>query len=132
MNIGEAARLSGISAKMIRYYETTGLIGPADRRASGYRDYSQADVHELRFVRRARDLGFSVASISDLLGLWRDRTRKSSEVKALACAHIEDLRGKIEDLQSMVDTLQTLASHCAGDDRPDCPIIERLGRDAKA
>ncbi len=127
MNIGEAARQSGISAKMIRYYEEIGLIPPADRRASGYRDYSEADVHELRFICRARDLGFMVAEISELLGLWRDRGRRSGEVKALACEHITRLRRKIDDLQAMVDTLETLADRCAGDDRPDCPIIERLG-----
>ena len=127
MNIGEAARQSGISAKMIRYYEETALIPPADRRASGYRDYSDADVHELRFIRRARDLGFSVAEIAELLGLWRDRTRRSGDVKTMARGHIEKLRAKIDDLQAMVDTLQTLADACAGDDRPDCPIIQRLG-----
>ena len=127
MNIGEAARQSGISAKMIRYYEETALIPPADRRASGYRDYSDADVHELCFIRRARDLGFSVVEISELLGLWRDRTRRSSDVKAMARSHIDRLRAKIDDLQAMVDTLQTLSDACAGDDRPDCPIIQRLG-----
>ncbi len=127
MNIGEAARQSGISAKMIRYYEATALIPPADRRASGYRDYSDANVHELRFIRRARDLGFSVAEISELLGLWRDRARRSGDVKMLAGGHIDRLRSKIDDLQAMVDTLQTLAHACAGDDRPDCPIIQRLG-----
>jgi MerR family transcriptional regulator, gold-responsive activator of gol and ges genes len=126
MNIGEAAHQSGISAKMIRYYEETGLIPPADRQASGYRDYSDAEVHELRFIRRARDLGFSVAEISELLGLWRDRARRSSDVKAMASAQIDRLRRKIDDLQAMVDTLQTLADACAGDDRPDCPIIQRL------
>lgn len=127
MNIGEAARRSGISAKMIRYYEDTALIPPADRRDSGYRDYGDDDVHELRFIRRARDLGFSVAEISELLGLWRDRTRRSGDVKAMASGHIEKLRSKISDLQAMVDTLQTLADRCAGDDRPDCPIIQGLG-----
>ena len=127
MNIGEAARRSGISAKMIRYYEDTALIPPANRRDSGYRDYSDADVHELRFIRRARDLGFSVSEISELLNLWRDRTRRSSDVKAMASGHIDKLRSKIGDLQAMVDTLQTLADRCAGDDRPDCPIIQGLG-----
>ena len=127
MNIGDAARKSGISAKMIRYYEETALIPPASRRDSGYRDYSDADVHELRFIRRARELGFSVAERSELLGLWRNRTRRSSDVKAMASAHIDRLRSKIDDLQAMVDTLQTLADRCAGDDRPDCPIIQGLG-----
>ncbi len=127
MKIGEAAHKSGISAKMIRYYEETALIPPASRRHSGYRDYSDDDVHELRFIRRARDLGFSVAEISDLLGLWRDRSRRSSDVKALATGHIDKLRSKIADMQAMVDTLQTLADRCAGDHRPDCPIIQGLG-----
>lgn len=126
MNIGTAARLTGISAKMIRYYEAIGLIPPADRRGSGYRDYSDANIHELRFIGRARDLGFSVAEISDLLSLWRDRGRKSADVKAMAAEHIGRLQTKIQSLQTMVDTLQTLASRCAGDDRPDCPIIAAL------
>lgn len=128
MKIGEAAHKSGISAKMIRYYEETGLIPPANRRHSGYRDYSDEDVYELRFIRRARDLGFSVAEISDLLGLWRDRSRRSSDVKALAIGQIDKLRSKIADTQAMVDTLQTLADRCAGDHRPDCPIIQGLGK----
>lgn len=126
MNIGEAARQSGISAKMIRYYEASGLIPPAARRDSNYRDYSDKDVHELRFIRRARDLGFSVAEIADLLSLWRDRDRQSSQVKAMVSDHTARLRAKIDDLQEMVDTLQSLADRCSGDDRPDCPIIERL------
>lgn len=128
MKIGDAARQSGISAKMIRYYEATGLIPPADRGSSNYRDYSEADVHELRFIRRSRDLGFSVAEILDLLGMWRDRDRQSSQVKEMVCAHTARLREKIEHLQAMVDTLQALADGCAGDQRPDCPIIERLER----
>lgn len=126
MNIGTAARLTGISAKMIRYYEEIGLIPPADRRDSGYRDYSDANVHELRFIGRARDLGFSVAEISELLGLWRDRGRKSADVKAMAAGHIGKLQAKIDSLQAMVDTLKDLASRCAGDDRPECPIIAKL------
>ena len=126
MNIGDAANASGVSAKMIRYYEQTGLIPPADRTASGYRDYSDKDVHVLRFIRRSRDLGFSVAEISELLALWQDRSRQSSDVKALARAHIADLRQKIESLQQMADTLQTLADCCAGDHRPDCPILVGL------
>jgi MerR family gold-responsive transcriptional activator of gol and ges genes len=126
MNIGEAARASGVSAKMIRYYEQTGLIPPADRTASGYRDYSGTDVHMLRFIRRARDLGFSVAEIDELLGLWRDRSRQSADVKRIALAHIEDLRRKIGEMEQMADTLQTLASCCSGDNRPDCPILADL------
>lgn len=127
MNIGEAARASGVSAKMIRYYEQTGLIPAADRRASGYRDYSGRDVHMLRFVRRARDLGFSVADIGDLLGLWRDETRQSAEVKRLAQGHLDELERKIRDLQDMARTLGTLVAACHGDDRPQCPILQRLG-----
>lgn len=128
MKIGEAARHSGISAKMIRYYEATGLIGPAERGGSNYRDYSDKDVHELRFVRRARDLGFSVAEIAELLDLWRDRGRRSSEVKRFVGDHTARLRGKIDQLEAMVATLQSLADQCAGDERPDCPIIEELAR----
>lgn len=129
MNIGQAAKESGVSAKMIRYYEQTGLIPAADRTAAGYRDYSDTDVHMLRFVRRSRDLGFSVAEIGDLLGLWRDETRQSSEVKRLAQGHVEDLKRKISALQDMVDTLSVLISSCRGDDRPQCPILQRLETD---
>lgn len=126
MKIGEAAAQSGISAKMIRYYEATGLIRPAGRSASNYRDYSANDVHELRFVRRARDLAFSVAEIGELLDLWRDRGRQSSEVKRFVRGHTARLREKIAQLEAMVGTLHALADRCAGDDRPDCPIIELL------
>ena len=129
MNIGQAAKASGVSAKMIRYYEQTGLIPAADRTASGYRDYSNTDVHMLRFVRRARDLGFSVAEIGDLLGLWRDETRKSSEVKRLAQGHVEELERKISALQDMVNTLSVLIGSCRGDERPHCPILQRLETD---
>ena len=123
MNIGQAAKASGVSAKMIRYYEQTGLIPPAVRKDSGYRDYSDADVHMLRFIRRARDLGFAVVEINALLGLWRDRSRQSADVKRVAATHIEALREKIASLQQMVDTLQELVDCCAGDNRPDCPIL---------
>jgi MerR family gold-responsive transcriptional activator of gol and ges genes len=126
MNIGQAARASGVSAKMIRYYEQTGLIPPADRMASGYRDYSDTEVHMLRFIRRSRDLGFSVAEIEELLGLWRDRDRQSADVKRIALQHVEELRRRMAELQSMADTLMTLADCCAGDDRPDCPILADL------
>ncbi|GHD70127.1 Cu(I)-responsive transcriptional regulator [Luteimonas padinae] len=126
MNIGQAARASGVSAKMIRYYESNGLLPPADRTAAGYRIYSDADVHRLRFVRRARDLGFQMAEISELLGLWNDRSRHSADVRKLARAHIGELRGRMEQLQQMVDTLQELVDACAGDDRPDCPILAGL------
>ncbi|WP_071799367.1 Cu(I)-responsive transcriptional regulator [Natronohydrobacter thiooxidans] len=126
MNIGDAAKASGVSAKMIRYYEETGLIPPAGRTASGYRVYSSQDVHMLRFIRRARDLGFSVDGISELLGLWRDQSRQSADVKRLALAHVADLRRKIAELEDMASTLETLAHACHGNDRPDCPILSEL------
>lgn len=126
MNIGEASAASGVSAKMIRYYEQAGLIPPADRSQAGYRVYDDADVHRLRFVRRARDLGFAVAEISELLDLWNNRSRRSADVKRLAQTHIADLQDRIAKLQQMSATLQTLADCCAGDDRPDCPILEGL------
>ena len=129
MNIGQAAKASGVSAKMIRYYEQTGLIPPADRKESGYRDYSDTDVHMLRFIRRARDLGFSIAEIGDLVGLWRDETRQSAEVKRLAQGHISPLDKKIKDLQDMAHTLTMLVNACKGDHRPHCPILERLETD---
>jgi MerR family transcriptional regulator, gold-responsive activator of gol and ges genes len=129
MNIGNAAKATGVSAKMIRYYEQIGLIPAADRRASGYRDYGDTDIHMLRFIRRARDLGFSVPEIGNLLSLWRDKNRHSAEVKQLALDHIKALEQKIRDLQDMADTLRTLSHACHGDHRPHCPIIERLETD---
>ena len=126
MNIGEVARASGVSAKMIRYYEETGLIPKAERSTAGYRHYLESDVHTLRFVRRARDLGFSVEGIAELLALWRDRSRASAQVKALSLAHLATLQRKIADLQAMAATLSALADHCEGDARPDCPIIDDL------
>ncbi|CAI9417683.1 HTH-type transcriptional regulator HmrR [Pleomorphomonas sp. T1.2MG-36] len=130
MNIGQAAKASGVSAKMIRYYEQTGLIPKADRRESGYRDYSDTDVHMLRFVRRSRDLGFSVAEIQELLDLWRDEGRASAEVKRLAQNHIDDLHKRIAALQEMTRTLSKLVCACHGDDRPNCPILEGLSSDS--
>lgn len=126
MNIGQAAEASGISAKMIRYYEETGLIPPAARRGSGYRDYADADVHRLRFIRRARDLGFTVEQIGELLGLWSDRSRASSDVKALALGHVAALRAKMAEIEGMISTLEGLAATCHGNDRPECPIIDSL------
>lgn len=126
MNIGQAARSSGVSAKMIRYYEQTGLIPAADRTSSGYRDYSDTDVHMLRFIRRARDLGFAVTEIGDLLGLWRDGSRQSAEVKRLAQGHIDNLKKKIKGLQDMANTLTMLVDTCNGDHRPHCPILQSL------
>ncbi|MGD9507027.1 MAG: Cu(I)-responsive transcriptional regulator [Geminicoccaceae bacterium] len=126
MNIGAAANASGVSAKMIRYYESIGLIPKAGRTGSNYRDYSDKDVHKLRFVRRARDLGFSVEQIGGLLRLWEDRTRASADVKRMALTHVEGLRERAQRLEEMAAVLVHLADHCAGDDRPDCPIIEEL------
>ncbi len=132
MNIGQAACGSGVSAKMIRYYEQTGLIPPSDGTMSGYRDYSETEVHMLRFIRRSRDLGFSVAEIEELLGLWRDRDRQSADVKRIALQHVEELRRRIAEIESMADTLMTLADCCAGDDRPDCPILADLEQPSSA
>ncbi|MCC5993002.1 MAG: Cu(I)-responsive transcriptional regulator [Rhodobacteraceae bacterium] len=126
MNIGAAAQASGVSAKMIRYYEETGLIPAAQRTASGYRVYSEQDVHMLRFIRRARDLGFSVEGIRGLLDLWRDQSRHSADVKQLALEHVAELRRKIAELEDMASTLETLARACHGNDRPDCPILSEL------
>lgn len=126
MNIGEAAERSGVSAKMIRYYEEIGLLAPAGRTGSGYRVYRPEDVHTLRFVRRARDLGFSVAEIAELLALWRNRERASADVKRLALEKISELEAKIAELGAMAGTLRHLAENCHGDGRPDCPIIEEL------
>lgn len=131
MNIGQASKASGVSTKMIRYYEQTGLIPKADRKDSGYRDYSANDVHMLRFIRRARDMGFAVAEINELLGLWRDETRQSGEVKQLALGHIAQLQQRILDLQEMSDTLQALVNACKGDHRPHCPILESLETSAR-
>lgn len=126
MNIGQAAEASGVSAKMIRYYERVGLIPAAARTEAGYRIYSTADVHALKFIHRARSLGFSVEQMRELLALWQDKGRASADVKALALAHIADLDLKIEALRTMRETLQHLAEHCHGDQRPDCPILADL------
>ena len=126
MNIGEAARQSGVSAKMIRYYEASGLVPPAARSEAGYRHYTDADVHTLRFIRRARDLGFTVEQIAGLLALWRDRSRASADVKQLALRHVAELETKAAELQAMSRTLRALAERCHGDERPECPIVEDL------
>ncbi|MDZ4391520.1 Cu(I)-responsive transcriptional regulator [Cypionkella sp.] len=127
MNIGEAAKASGVSAKMIRYYESTGLIPAAGRTGSGYRVYSETEVQMLRFIRRSRDLGFPVEKIEELLALWRDRSRQSADVKRLALDQIDGLERKISEMQAMMDTLRHLADACCGDHRPDCPILTDLG-----
>jgi Cu(I)-responsive transcriptional regulator len=126
MNIGQAARASGVSAKMIRYYESIGLLKPAGRTAAGYRVYADADLHTLRFVRRARDIGFSLEEIERLLALWQDRSRASSEVKVLALHHLRELEVKIAELKGVARTLRHLAKSCHGDNRPDCPILDDL------
>jgi Cu(I)-responsive transcriptional regulator len=127
MNIGEAASASGVSAKMIRYYEETGLIPPVGRTASGYRTYGPRDVQLLRFIRRARDLGFPMDRVADLLALWRDRDRASADVKRLAAAQVTALETRIREMEEMKATLQHLVHACAGDNRPDCPILADLG-----
>ena len=127
MNIGQASKATGVSTKMIRYYESVGLIRPADRTDSNYRDFVERDINELRFIRRARNLGFSVVEIGRLLALWRDRERPSREVKAVARKHVADLDARIAEMRGMADTLRHLADCCAGDDRPDCPILTDLG-----
>ena len=128
MNIGQAAAASGVTAKMIRHYEESGVIRAPRRTASNYRSYGENDVHVLRFVKRARALGFSMADIKTLLSLWQDKSRSSSAVKRIAGSHIDELKRKIAELQAMVRTLQHLAHHCHGDHRPDCPIIEELAK----
>jgi Cu(I)-responsive transcriptional regulator len=128
MNIGEAAKASGVSAKMIRHYESVGLFPEATRTDSGYRQYTERDINTLRFIRHSRDLGFSLEQIRELLGLWQNRKRPSRQVKALALAHIEELDEKLREIQAMKATLEHLAHCCQGDDRPDCPIIESLSR----
>lgn len=126
MNIGQAAKASGVNQKMIRYYESIGLLPAVGRSANGYRTYSEGEVHTLGFIRRARQLGFSIGQIQTLMALWRDKERSSAEVKAVAQAHIDELQAKIAELAAMRRTLEHLVSCCAGDDRPDCPIIEDL------
>ncbi len=126
MNIGEAASASGVSAKMIRHYERVGLVPSASRTDAGYRQYGDKDLGTLRFIRRSRDLGFSIEQIRALLGLWQDRRRPSREVKTLAEEHIRELDAKLAELQAMKATLAHLVQCCHGDDRPDCPIIETL------
>lgn len=128
MRIGDAAKRSGVSAKMIRYYETIGLLAKAQRRDNDYRDFDDNDIHTLHFIRRARLLGFSVEEIGRLVELWRDKQRPSREVKAITEAHVADLRNRIAAMQAMVDALEDLVCHCHGDDRPTCPILEDLGR----
>jgi MerR family transcriptional regulator, copper efflux regulator len=126
MDIGRAAQASGVSVKMIRHYEAIGLLPKVARTFANYRVYGENDVHTLRFIRRARALGFSMEDIRQLLGLWQSRTRTSASVKKIARTHIDALQAKIAELQGMVKTLEHLAHHCHGDHRPECPILDDL------
>jgi Cu(I)-responsive transcriptional regulator len=126
MNIGEAAKQSAVTAKMIRHYESLGLLPPAPRTDAGYRVYDDASVHTLRFIRRARDLGFGMKEIDTLLGLWRNRRRASADVKRIAQTHADDLQRRIDEMQAMKRTLEHLAHCCQGNGRPDCPILDDL------
>ena len=132
MNIGRAAAASGVSAKMIRHYEAIGLLRPAQRRQNDYRDYGERDIHELRFIGRARWLGFSIDEIGALLALWRDRGRPSREVRRIAEAHVSDLEARIAEMKAMAKTLGELVRACHGDDRPECPILDDLALDKSA
>jgi len=126
VSIGEAAAASGVSAKMIRHYEAIGLITDVARTEAGYRIYRERDVHTLRFIRRSRDLGFSIDQMRELLALWQEKGRASADVKRLALDHVETLERKAAALQAMIGTLRHLAESCKGDDRPDCPILDGL------
>lgn len=126
MDIGRASRESGVSVKMMRHYESIGLLPKAARTLANYRVYGPNDVHTLRFIRRARNLGFSMDDIRELLGLWQSRTRSSAAVKKIAGAHVDALKAKITELETMVKTLEHLSHHCHGDQRPECPILDDL------
>lgn len=130
VQIGEAARHSGVSAKMLRHYESLGLLGQVNRSDGGYRLYSEADIHTLRFIKRGRDLGFSMAEIAELVDLWRNQRRTSASVKRIAQKHVDGLASRIEAMQAMQRSLQTLLHCCAGDERPDCPILDDLASNA--
>ena len=132
MNIGQAARASGVSAKMIRHYESVGLFPEAARTESGYRQYTENEVSTLRFIRQSRDLGFSIEQIRELLALWQNRRRPSRQVKALAQAHLQELEQKLRELQAMKASLEHLMGCCSGDDRPDCPILDSLAGEPRA
>lgn len=126
VSIGVAAQRAGVSVRMVRHYESLGLLSEVTRTDAGYRQYFEADIHALRFIRRARDLGFSIPEITTLLGLWQDKQRASASVKHIAQAHIDDLQQRIAAMQAMQRTLQELVGCCAGDARPDCPILDDL------
>lgn len=128
VNIGNAAELSGISAKMVRHYESLGLLAPVARTDGGYRQYSETNVHTLRFIKRSRDLGFSMAEIAELVALWQNRRRTSASVKRIAQKHVDELAARIDAMQSMQRTLRQLLHHCHGDERPECPILDDLAQ----
>jgi len=128
MDIGRAARESGVSIKMIRHYEAIGLLPPPARTLANYRVYGPNDVHMLRFIRRARTLGFSMDDIKELVGLWKNKSRSSASVKKIAGKHVDGLKRKIAELKTMVETLEHLSHHCHGDHRPECPILEDLAK----
>jgi MerR family transcriptional regulator, copper efflux regulator len=130
MDIGRASKASGVSVKMIRHYEAIGLLPKVARTFANYRVYRDSDVHTLRFIRRARALGFSIADIQELVGLWQNTSRSSASVKKIAGKHVDELNRKIAELKAMADTLQHLTKHCHGDHRPDCPILEDLSKRA--
>jgi len=132
MNIGQAARASGVSAKMIRHYEDIGLIGRVRRTEAGYRIYGETDLHTLRFIGQARSLGFSIEEIKELLGLWHNQHRTSRKVKELALRHIDELDGRIRELQQIRQTLSHLIRCCHGDSRPECPILDSLALEPEA
>ncbi|MEN9398688.1 MAG: Cu(I)-responsive transcriptional regulator [Pseudomonadota bacterium] len=131
VNIGSAAQRSGISAKMVRHYESLGLLPRVARTDSGYRQYTEADVHTLQFIKRGRDLGFSMAEIAELVGLWHNRRRASASVKRIAQQHLDELAQRIEAMQAMQRTLVSLLNHCHGDERPDCPILDDLANHSR-
>ena len=128
-NIGHAAQQAGVSAKMVRHYESLSLLPKIGRTQSGYRQYTEADVHTLRFIKRSRDLGFSMTEIAELLKLWQNRRRASSDVKRMALKHVDDLERRIAEMQSMKDALNTLAACCHGNSRPECPILDELANE---
>ncbi len=131
LNIGQAAAASGVSAKMIRHYEGVGMLPAAKRSESGYRQYGEADVQTLRFIRHSRDLGFSLPEITQLLSLWQNRRRSSRQVRELAQVHLRELEDKLKELHAMKETLEHLVQCCHGDERPDCPIIDTLSQDTR-
>lgn len=128
LRIGDAARLSGVSAKLIRYYESRRLLSPSGRDASGYRVFDERNVHELRFIKRARSLGFPIKQIDELLGLWRDKKRPSRKVRVLAVRHRDEVAARMQAHQAIIDVLSRLIAACRGDERPDCPILDELGK----